>query len=151
MNKLEVLKRCALFRELNDEQLSLVGKMCTPRTFEPGTIVCKQGRMEGKLYIIQEGLVAIILEVGPMAQRQVQAASNFDICGWSAMIEPHVYTATVKALEKTTTLAVSGQELSNLCSTHPDMGVRIFKAVAQVVATRLHQAYVQLLGVTAEV
>ncbi len=150
MNKLEVLKRSDLFRELNNEQLSVLEKMCTPHVFEPGTSICKQGRIGGKLYVIEHGLVGIILEVGPMAQRQVQAASNFESFGWSAMIEPHVHTATAKAIEKTTALAVSGSELSNLCSAHPDMGLVVFKAVARVVATRLRQAYVQLLGVTAQ-
>ena len=150
LNKLEVLKRSDLFRELSNEQLGLLEKMCTPHVFEPGTSICKQGRIGGKLYVIEGGLVGIFLEVGPMAQRQVQAASNFESFGWSAMIEPHVYTATAKAIEKTTALAVGGQELSNMCSAHPDMGVVVFKAVARVVATRLHQAYVQLLGVTAD-
>jgi len=91
VDKLEVLKRSELFRELNDEQLSVVEKMCTARVFETGTVICKQGRIEEEAYVIEEGLIAIILEVGPMAQRQVQAASNFEAFGWSAMIEP--YTA----------------------------------------------------------
>lgn len=39
MDKLEVLKRSDLFRELNDEQLSLVEKMCTAEVYEPGTII----------------------------------------------------------------------------------------------------------------
>lgn len=150
MNKLEVLKRSDMFRELNDEHLGLLERICTSHAFEPGTSICKQGKMGGKLYVIENGLVAIILEVGPMAQRQVQAASNFESFGWSAMIEPHVYTATARAMEKTTALSVGGAELSNLCSAHPDMGVVVFKAVARVVAARLHEAYVQLLGVTAE-
>lgn len=150
MNKVEVLKRSDMFRELNDEHLGLLERICTTHVFEPGASICKQGKIGGKLYVIEEGLVAIMLEVGPMAQRQVQAASNFESFGWSAMIEPHVYTATVRAVEKTTALAVGGAELSNLCSAHPDMGLVVFKAVARVVSTRLHQAYVQLLGVTAE-
>ena len=151
MNKLEVLKRSDMFRELKDEHLALLEKICTPQAFEPGTTICKQGKIGAKLYVIEHGLVAIILEVGPMAERQVQAAANFESFGWSAMIEPHVHTATVRAIEKTTTLAVDGAELSNLCSAHPDMGILVFKAVAQGVASRLHQAYVQLLGVSAQV
>jgi CRP-like cAMP-binding protein len=151
LNKLEVLKRSDMFRELNDEHLGLLERICTSHAFEAGTSICKQGKMGAKLYVIENGLVAITLEVGPMAQRQVQAASNFESFGWSAMIEPHVYTATARAMEKTTALAVGGAELSNLCSAHPDMGVVVFKAVARVVAARLHEAYVQLLGVAAEV
>jgi len=150
VDKLEVLKRSELFRELNDEQLSVVEKMCTAQVFETGTVICKQGRIEEKAYVIEEGLIAIILEVGPMAQRQVQAASNFEAFGWSAMIEPYTCTATAKAIETTRVLAFNGRELCGLCLTHPDIGCRICQAVARVAATRLRQAYIQLLGVTSQ-
>ncbi|GAH48981.1 unnamed protein product, partial [marine sediment metagenome] len=39
---------------------------------------------------------AIFLELGPLSERQLQAASNFEIFGWSAMIEPHISTATAE-------------------------------------------------------
>ena len=150
MDKLEVLKKSELFGGLNDEQLSIVEKMCTRQTFETGTVICKQGKIESKFYVIEQGLVAIILEVGPMAQRQVQAATNFETFGWSAMIEPHTCTATAKTTEATTVLAFNGRELCDMCLTHPEMGCKICQAVARVVATRLRQAYVQLLGVTSQ-
>ncbi|HEX75270.1 MAG TPA: cyclic nucleotide-binding domain-containing protein [Dehalococcoidia bacterium] len=150
MNKLEVLRRSDLFRELTDEQLSVVEKMCTSEVFEQGTIICKQGRMEDKVYIVEEGLVGIILEVGPLAQRQVQAVCNFETFGWSAMIPPYTCTATAKTIEKTSVLAFNGQKLCDLCLTKPEIGCRACRAVARVVATRLRQAYTQLLGVTSQ-
>lgn len=148
MDKLEVLKRAELFRELNDEQLRMIEKLCTSQVFEAGTIICKQGQLEEKVYVVEEGLIAIILEVGPLAQRQVQAVCNFEIFGWSAMIPPYTCTANAKAVEKTRALAFNGQQLCDLCLTQPEIGCRVCRAVARVVATRLRQAYTQLLGVT---
>lgn len=150
MGKIEVLKKCDMFRTLNGAQLQIVEKMCTPQVFEPGEILFRQDRTLDKLYVIEEGLVAIILEVGPLAQRQVQAATNFDVVGWSAMIEPHIATATAKALEKTKVLAFNGQELHNLCLTKPEVGCRISRGVARVVAVRLRHAFDQLIGVTCQ-
>ncbi len=150
VDKLEVLKRSDVFRELTDEQLGVVEKMCTVEVFETGTIICKQNRIEGKAYVIEEGLVGIILEVGPLAQRQVQAVCNFETFGWSAIIPPHTCTATAKALEKTTALGFDGQQMCDLCVTKPEIGCRVCRAVARVVATRLRQAYTQLLGVTSQ-
>ena len=150
MDKLEVLKRSDLFRELSDEQIGVVDEMCTSEVFEPGTIICKQGRIEEKIYVVQEGLVGIILEVGPLAQRQVQAVCNFETFGWSSMIPPYTCTATVKAVEKTRALAFRGQELCALCLTKPEIGCKVCRAVTRVVATRLRQAYTQLLGVYQE-
>ena len=148
MDKLEVLKRSELFRELTDEQLHLVEEMCTPEVYEPGTIICIQGQIEEKAYIVEEGLVGIILEVGPLAQRQVQAVCNFEAFGWSSMIPPYTCTANVKAIEKTKVLAFDGRKLCDLCLTQSDIGCRVCRSIARVVAERLRQSYIQLLGVT---
>ena len=45
MNKLEVLKRSDLFRELNNEQLGVVEKMCTEEVYEPGEIIYRQNSL----------------------------------------------------------------------------------------------------------
>jgi CRP/FNR family cyclic AMP-dependent transcriptional regulator len=148
MDRLDVLRRCELFSGLSDEQLGVVEKMCTSEVFEPGAIICKQDRKEEKLYVIEEGLVGIFLEVGPLSQRQIQAASNFETVGWSAMIEPHVCTATAKAMEKTKVLAFRGPELCDLCLSKPDIGCRVCRAIARIVAARLRHAFTQCLGVT---
>jgi len=148
VDKLEVLRRSDLFGALSDEQLGVVEKMCTSEVFEPGAIMCKQDRKEERLYVIEEGLVGIVLEVGPLTQRQIQAASNFETVGWSAMIEPHVCTATAKAMEKTKVLAFAGGDLCDLCFSKPEIGCRVCRAVARIVAARLRHAFTQCLGVT---
>ena len=148
LNKTQILKKCALFQNLSDKQLDIVEKMCTSETFEPGTTICKQDKKGEKIYVIEAGLVGIILEVGPLAERQVQSASKYDVFGWSAVIEPFRYTATVKAIKKTTTLAFNGKKLHDLYLTHPKISCLISKGLTSVVARRLNEAYTQLLGVT---
>lgn len=149
MGKFSVLRKCDVFRSLNDKQLRDVEKMCKYEEFDAGTIICQQGNKEEKLYIIEHGAVGIILEVGPLARRQVQAVTDHEVFGWSAMLDPYICTATVKALENTKALALDGQELSGLCLTRPEMGCRISRGIARVIASRLRQSYAQLLGVTA--
>lgn len=150
MDKLEILRRSDLFRELNDEQLSLVEKMCTAEVYEPGTIIHRANTIIERLYVIEEGLVAIILEPGPLSHRQLQAVCNFETFGWEAAIPPHLSTATAKAIERTKALAFNGQDLVDLFSTNPTAGCVVYQGVARVVADRLHAAYMQCLGVTAQ-
>jgi len=150
MDKIEVLKRSDLFRELNDQQLALVAEMGTQQVFDAGTVIYKQGALAEEIHVIEEGLMGIILEVGPLAQRQVQAAANFESFGWSAMIPPYTRTATVKALEKTKVVVFNGRELTAFCTTSCDVGFKIMQAVARVISERLRQSYIQLLGVTDE-
>jgi len=150
MQKLEVLKRSDLFRELDDSQLAMIAEMSVAKVFEPGTIIHRQNTMMPQLYIIEEGLVGIILEPGPLSSRQIQAACNFETFGWEAVIPPHMTTASAKALEKTKVLAFKGQELIDFCSHNHELCRVLYQGIARVVAKRLHAAYMQLLGLTAQ-
>ncbi len=84
MTKLDILKRCLLTCELGDEMLNKLAEMCVEETFEIGEHLGKQGRILEKIYVIEEGLVGIYLELGPMCKRQLQAASNCEVVGWWA-------------------------------------------------------------------
>ena len=151
MNKWDVLSRCELFKQLDDRQLDIISRECNREVFEPGASLTKQDAEELKLYVIEEGLVAIVLECGLWSHRQVQAASSLEVVGWSAMLEPYISTATVKAIEKTTTLAFDGKYLHDLCIRYPSIGCHVSRGLARVVTTRLRNAYSQLIGVTSQI
>jgi len=150
MNKLEVLKRCPFVRDLDDEQLDVMAEKCYPEVFEVGENLTKQGRTQEKIYIIEDGLIGIYLELGPMNQRQLQSASNFEAVGWSAMIPPYRAQTTSKAIETTKVLTFNGKELIDLCETNPKIGYKVHRALASMIATRLKNSFIQLMGVTSE-
>lgn len=147
MDKLEVLRRSDVFHYLDDGELKEVEKMCTPEVFEAGTIICKQDKEQEKLYIIEEGLVSVLLELGPTDKRQIQAASDFECFGWSASIPPYRCTCSARALERTKVLAFNGKELRNLVYTNPKLCAAIAGGVAYVISQRLRAAFSQLMGV----
>ena len=150
MDKIEVLKRCPIFRELDEEQLKIVSEMATNEVYEVGESLGRQGRSQEKAFIIEDGLVGIYLELGPMMHRQIQAASNFELVCWSAMLPPYRMSSTVKAIETTKVLVFNGRELAQLCQNQPQIGCKMHRGVAQTVANRLHSAYTQLMGVAAQ-
>jgi len=148
MERIEVLKRSDIFHYLDENELRVIEKMCTPEVFEAGTTICKQDREENKIYVIEEGLVSILLELGPTDKRQIQAASNFECIGWSATVPPFHCTATAKALERTKALSFDGKELRNLIYTNPKLCAEIAGGVAYVISQRLRASFTQLMGVT---
>lgn len=148
MDKIEVLKRSDVFRELNDDQLNAIVGLSTVETLEPGTVIYHQNAILDKIRVIEEGLVAILLELGPLSQRQVTAATNFETIGWSAMVPPYLATTTGKAIEKTRVITFSGHELLHFCEHNGEIGTLIYRGIARVVAERLHAAFMQCVGVT---
>jgi CRP-like cAMP-binding protein len=148
METMEVLMRSDVFHYLEEDELKIVAKMCTQEVFEAGTIICKQDQEEKYIFVIEEGLVSILLELGPTDRRQIQTASNFECFGWSATIPPFHCTATAKALERTKVLAFNGRELRNLIYTNPKLCAEIAGGVAYVISQRLRTSFAQLMGVT---
>jgi len=147
MEAIEILRRSDVFHYLEENELKIVEKMCTPQVFEAGTIICKQDIEEKNIYVIEEGLVSILLELGPTDKRQIQTAANFECFGWAATIPPFRCTATAKALERTRVLAFTGMELRNLIYTNPKLCAEIAGGVAYVISQRLRAAFNQLMGV----
>jgi len=150
MNKVEILKKSPISRELDDEQIKIIAEIGSEEVFEVGESLAKQGRVQEKLYLIVDGLVGLYLELGPMTHRQLQAASNLEVICWSAMLPPYRSRATVKALETTRVLAFDGKELSKVCETYPMIGYKLHRILASVIVERLEHAFTQLMGVTAQ-
>ncbi len=150
MTKLEVLKRTPFVRELDDEQLKVIADMCHEEVYEVGECLAKQGRSSESLYLIEDGLVGIYLEVGPMTQRMLQAASNYEVVAWTAMLPPYRARATAKAIETTKVLSFNGKELVELCEKNPVIGNKVHRGLASLIAVRLQNAFAQLMGVTAQ-
>ena len=148
MTKLEVLKRVPFVRELNDEELKILADMAKEESFQVGQELQKQGRSVDKLYVIEEGLVGIYLEVGPMARRQLQSASNFEVVNWASMLPPYRATATARAIETTRVLTFDAKELMKLCDEKPAIGNKVHRGLASLIAVRLRNAFTQLMGVT---
>ena len=150
MTKLEVLKRCPFVRELNDDQLNIMADICHEETFEVGEYLAKQGRTSEKIYLIEDGLVGIYLELGPMSERLLQPASNFEVVVWSSMLPPYRGHASAKAMETTKVLAFNGKELVNLCDERTEIGNKVHRGLASLIAIRLQNAFTQLMGVTSQ-
>lgn len=150
MAKFDVLKRCSMVRDLSDEQLKIIAKLAKEETYEVGELLIKQGRTVEKLFLIEDGLVGIYLELGPMTHRLLQTASEFEVVGWTSMLPPYRARATAKAIETTKALAFSAKGLIALCEKNPEIGNEIYRGLATLIALRLGSAFIQLMGVTSQ-
>jgi CRP/FNR family cyclic AMP-dependent transcriptional regulator len=150
MAKFDVLKRCSMFRDLSDERLKTIAKLAKEETYEVGELLVKQGRTAEKLFLIEDGLVGIYLELGPITHRMLQAASEFEVIGWTSMLPPYRARATAKAIETTRALAFRAKALIALCEKNPEIGTEIYRGLAALMAMRLNSAFIQLMGVTSQ-
>jgi CRP/FNR family cyclic AMP-dependent transcriptional regulator len=145
---LEVLKRSKLLPGADSTQLNKLVGLAREVKYNPGEIIINEGDEAKKLYIIIEGLADIILELGANRVSHIQTVSDNDVIGWSAIVPPHHYSSTVSAINKTRVLAFDGQELRKLAQADRDLGYSMYAGIVGIVAERLHNTRLQLIGIT---
>ncbi|HIF24723.1 MAG TPA: EAL domain-containing protein [Micavibrio sp.] len=114
------------------------------RDFKAGDIIMRQGDKGDYAYIIEEGLVEILIERPDSAPQQVGTRGAGTIIGEMAIVDDAPRTATVKALEDCKMLAISRDDFSQrLKSSDP-----VIQMISQVILTRYRDTLtrVEILG-----
>lgn len=143
----EVLRRYPYFATINEETLKAVAMMAEERVVAPGIEIFREGDPAGTLNLITKGEVDIQYILGNGEHRTVDTLVDGDLLGWSALVEPHKYTANAIARKETHFVAIDGEKLRTLCTTDPQLGYRLLTQIAKLLAHRLDGARVQLATV----
>lgn len=138
----EALKRCEVFSNLDDATLDAVAASIIEKEFEAGTTIFSEGDAAVELLIPQEGKVALQMTTpspeGLLSRRiTVDVAGPNEIIGWSAVVEPFVYTLTGVCLQHTRVISISSSKLRWLMEGNLTIGFQILTGLSRVIAARL--------------
>ena len=144
---IDTLKSSELFEGLETRLLEKVSTLCRGGSYKEGNIIFKEGDEATELYILTDGRVALEMDVRPVPDRPaiptaVEVVSKGESFGWSALIEPHIYTLSARCVTNCTVLAIKGDVLLNVMAEDTDLGFELMKRLAQLVSIRL--AYTRL-------
>lgn len=145
------LSQCSVFAALDAAGLETIAGIATEKTYEPGATVLREGDRATELVIIREGKLALQMSMprdGAWAGRRitVDIVTSNEPAGWSALVEPYVYTLTAIAIQETRALLLKADELRQQLEQDPSVGYLVLKGLIQVVASRL--AYTSRVLVT---
>jgi signal-transduction protein with cAMP-binding, CBS, and nucleotidyltransferase domain/rubredoxin len=123
-----------IFRGLTETQIKTVRDLGELEYYEPGTLICKEGDEGLKLYIVEEGQVAVEPELGIANLAPLTTISRNAAFGWSSIVPPYKLTANVKAITRTTVLAIKREALLELIQADPRLGFVIMQNIASIIA-----------------
>lgn len=139
MINLERLRQVEIFTGLSDEQLALVTNFCEEIEVDAGVTLCAEGKRADKLFILEEGSVSIKFPKGV----EFTISTPGKILGWSFLVPPHRYTASVITNCPSKLLVIKSPDFYELVHRNTQMGLKIMDNLAQVVAQRM-KAFVDL-------
>ncbi len=135
----ETLRRFSFFAGVDPALLKEIAMLGEEVSVQAGEWIFHQGDPAEALYIILEGTVDLKMNLDEAGTRQVDACTlvEGDIVGWSALVEPHIYTLRAAAASPTRLAKLDGAGLRNLMARDPATGYWIMQRLAQVLAKRL--------------
>ena len=146
--KVDVLQAVPWFQELSDEHFDKMCEITRLINVDKDTTIFAEGEKDENLYIVLEGRVAIEVYHPTRGRIRVYTAEPLEVIGWSS-VTPVVRqrTASARAVLDCRLAATDGLSLRKLCDEDYELGYKIMRRIANVVAARLMITRLQLLDV----
>jgi CRP-like cAMP-binding protein len=133
MVPVERIRNVDIFQGLRDEELKTVSQFCQESRVSANCTLCEEGTRADKLFILEEGTVSIRFEKG--ASLEIHGPGK--ILGWSFLVPPNRYTASVVTTTPSRLLVITGPDFYEMVHRDSKTGLKIMDNLAQVVAGRL--------------
>ena len=144
------MNQLAIFKELDKNEMNLLGPLFEPFSCRAGTVILEQGAPADFLYFVTNGTVEMLFKPydgNPITVTHVEKDGLF---GWSAVIGSEKYTSSAIAIEDVKAVRVQGNELRKFCMEHPEAGKDILERLADGVVSRWKDAHKQIKSLLAQ-
>jgi len=152
----KTLHQNSFFSKLNEEQLNYLLSVAHEENVKQGEFVCKINKKLDHFFLVLTGKMEVLFEVpkilahydspGKPAQLENEFVSIAqlnpgEICGWSALVPPHISTSSVKAITPSTIISFDSKELLLVFEEDCKFGYFMLQAAAQAIGKRLRAVY----------
>jgi CRP-like cAMP-binding protein len=121
--------------------------LAEPFQFKAGQDIIGEGDPSLYLYIVKSGRVAVEMDLPSKGRCMIRTGDAGEMFSWSALVEPRLATAAVRAMEDTEAFGIKGGVLMDECRKDYELGFELYRALTEVIAGRLNATRLQLVNV----
>lgn len=129
-DKAAELARFPIFESLSEDELRRVADLAVPRRYDDGEIIFREGDRSDTCFIVRTGRVRITRTHAGGRRLTLAELSPGEMFGELSMFDGEGRSATVEALEDTTTLALLERDVKRVLREHPDIAVKMLARLA---------------------
>ncbi len=147
----ELLRRFPFFNFMDEAQLKAVAMIAEELTYEKDEVIVEAGKPADHFFFLIDGDVAyyavVTSEHDPYYRKEyfVSDINPGEIFGISALIEPYVYTATLRSDKVSHVIEIKASALRALCEVDLKLSCGLSRAVAKAAMERLQNTRMQLV------
>jgi CRP-like cAMP-binding protein len=155
----EQLVAFKLFSDLSPSHLDAIAGECQLLEFSDTDIIFKHGETARTIYGVLEGEIALSLvfedkvlkadiDYEESLQRRfevfekpivVEVVHSGEIFGWSALVSPHISTATATCRGPVKLFAISGDAMRRLFAEDAELGFSVMNRLSELISQRLRR------------
>lgn len=139
------------FRDFSESECEQLSPITDELEVEAGMPIYAKGDPASYIYLIREGKIILRMEsyMGPYKaplEVTVDIITGGDAMGWSAVVEPYVYTLGALAIDRSSLIGIRAKELRDLMEKDCPLGYKIMRKTARLIAQRLDHTRIILVG-----
>jgi CRP-like cAMP-binding protein len=138
----ETIEESDLFKGVSQQFLEEIGNAGETKYFKKDSIIFRTNEKALHVYQLIEGAVDIMMIEKEVIHFTVRRPG--EIFGWSALVEPHIYTATAKCKTNTRAVSISREAVEKTMLKYPEDGLAILRHLTGIIAQRLRHAYLYI-------
>lgn len=144
----EILERFPFFAGLSQAELKSLSIIANEAWFRRGDVIFREGNPAHTLYLLLDGWVDIMMDTDAQGTHRelVTTRTAGDILGWSAVVEPFVYTGSAICASPAKAIEFRGADLLALFEIDARLCCIITQRICQVIADRLRATRLQMVG-----
>lgn len=148
----DLLRGYPFFGAFDDDGLATVALATEVIECLPGEVLFESDQPAWALYVLIAGALELWIVAAERQGTGVRSLypageiSTGEVAGISALVPPHVYTATGQITRPSRLLQINAQALRDLSAVAPRLDAALMHVVAQATMNRLQKARAQLLA-----
>ena len=152
IEKVIFLQDIDIFESTTTENLAHVAAITEEVEFKKDQFIFKEGDQAKSLKVLGSGKVILEMTITRLPERDLSPRATVDVVvkgevfGWSAVVEPHIYTTCAQAIDKCNCVTIDGGKLCELMDSAPEIGYILIRELSQVIASRLTHTRQTLLS-----
>jgi len=135
----EVLRKSNLFHGLTDTEAHRLDQIARPQSLRAGEYLFMLGDHADRLFVVVKGAVDLCFPLslgGETRDISVETAPEGKTLGWSALVKPHRFTLSGRAVEDSEVCAFTRRDLLELFAIEPRIGYTFLTRISELVGIR---------------
>jgi CRP-like cAMP-binding protein len=129
-DKIMLLKGIDIFESLSVSELAAIASIAEVTDTPPGEIIIEEGTFGETMYLIIQGEVSVIKELGKVNEIEIDRIKPGEYCGEMALFEDVERSASIRTELKCNFMVLHKQQFREIVREYPQIALEICKVLS---------------------